>query len=193
MKRPRWSLRASLLLIAALGVLMGIGAWLRARLQARADAIEAIDRRHGTYGIRITGPDWYRRLVLRLGGDDRMFYDPIRVSVGPPTPGYDPTRPIRDDDLERLAGVLASFTNLEVIDIRDPEVSDRGIAALPALPRLMHLRLDGSGVTDDVVGPLDKFPTLKTLTLESTRVTKRGVAEIRRRHPNCEVEWTDRN
>ena len=167
MKYVRWSLRTAILLIAALGLLMGVGAWFRSRLVARGRAIAAIDRKHGTYGVRINGPAWYRALVNRLGGDDTMFYDPLRVSLGPGNAGYDPASPIRDADLAELAGTLAQFTNLDLLDLRSTEVTDRGLAALPMLPSLKIIRLDGS------------------------RVTAKGVAGFRRRYPGCRISHPD--
>src|SRR3954452_7929656 len=92
-KLPRWSLRALLILIAILGLCLGMAAALRARLVAHQAAIEAMDRGHGGYGIERFGPSLYRALVLRLGGNEKMFYDPIRVSLGP----------VGDSEMEALA------------------------------------------------------------------------------------------
>jgi hypothetical protein len=119
MPRPRITLRWLMIAVAVAAVLLGSDAFLRSRALRRQRAIEAIDRLHGGYGINISGPGWYRELMGRAGVDQRAFYDPIRVSLGPACPGYDPAHPIRDADLEALAGHLALFTNLEILDLRD--------------------------------------------------------------------------
>jgi hypothetical protein len=147
-KLPRWSLRALIILIAFLGVCMGTAAALRARLVARQVAIEAIDRKHGTYGIKISGPTWYRKLVQWLGGNEKMFYDPTRVSLGPMNYGYNSSAPIGDADIEALSEHLALFSNLKLLDLQQTGVTDRGMKSLPPMPKLELLQIEGTGVTD---------------------------------------------
>ena len=164
MKRPRWRLQSAMILVAAMAVLLAACASLRSRALARQRAIEAVDRLHGTYGVKITGPDWYRRLLGRVGVDEKAFYDPSRVSFGPMNAGYDPGHPLRDADVEALADHLALFSRLTLLDLRGcREVTDRGIASLPHLPNLKDIRLGGTGVTEQ------------------------GVQELRRRYPGIEV------
>ena len=148
----RWRLRSAMILVAIIAVMLAVCASLRSRALARQKAIEAVDRLRRTYGVKITGPDWYRRLLGRVGVDERAFYDPKRVSLGPMNSGYDPGHPIRDADVEALSEHLALFTNLELLDLRDcRHVTDRGIASLPALPRLKQIELGGTGVTAEGV------------------------------------------
>jgi hypothetical protein len=164
MKPMRWSLRTAVILIAVIGLCLGVIAKLRSRAVAHQAAIEAIDRRHGGYGFSISGPWWYRALVLRLGGNEKMFYDPVRVSLGPGCPGYNPSTPIVDADIEALAKHFALLTNITIIDLRGTEVTDRGIGALPPLLKL------------------------KVIMVGRTAVTKNGEAEIRRKYPECEID-----
>jgi hypothetical protein len=164
MKIPRWRLRSAMLLIALIAVMLAVCASLRSRALTRQKSIEAVDRLRGTYGVRITGPDWYRRLLGRVGVGEKAFYDPTRVSLGPGNSGYDPGHPIRDADIEDLFDHLAGFSNLELLDLRECRlVTDRGIAKLPVLPRLRHIRLSGTSVTEE------------------------GVRELRRRYPGVKV------
>ncbi len=161
---PRFQLRTALFLIAVLAMIMGIAAAFQRRLAAREAAIRAVDKKHGTYGFKITGPDWFRRMVLRLGGDKRMFFDPKRVSLGPGNLGYDDAHPIRDTDLAELSDHLALFSNLEILDLRyNRQVTDQGIASLPQLPKL------------------------KQIALEGTAVSEKGVTYLRRRYTGCKV------
>ena len=187
-KRARLSLRTALGLIAVLGILFGIGAALRTEALNRKYAITAIDRKHGTYGVRISGPAWYRKLMKRFGGDDTSFYEPTRISFGPGNSGYDPETPFRDGDLDALAEPLARFAGvIELLDLRGSLVTDRGIASLPPLPRLKILRLEDTRVSDEVTPYLQRFPSLIEVWVGRTAVTGRGVSEIQRRCPGCLV------
>ena len=76
MKIPRWRLRSAMILIALIAVMLAVCASLRSRALAWQKSIEAVDRLHGTYGVRITGPDWYRRLLGRVVVGEKAFYDP---------------------------------------------------------------------------------------------------------------------
>jgi hypothetical protein len=127
---------------------------LRSRAVAHQAAIEAIDRGHGGYGFSISGPSWYRALVLRLGGNEKMFYDPIRVSLGP----------VVDSDMEALAKHIALFTNIEILDLRQADLTERGIGALP---------------------PLSK---LKVIWVGRTGLPNNAEAEIRRKYPGCKID-----
>jgi hypothetical protein len=146
-------LRSLLLLIALVAVVLAIGVELRSRALARRDAILAVDRLHGTYGIKILGPAWYRRGMGWLGVEEMAFYDPSRVSLGPGNMGFDPRHPVSDDDLAALSKHIEQFPRLELLDLRGcRRVTDRGLAALPAMPSLKLIRLGGTGVTDEGVG-----------------------------------------
>jgi hypothetical protein len=163
MKIPRWRLRSAMILVALIAVMLAVCASFRSRALARQKAIEAVDRLHGTYGVKITGPDWYRRLLGRVSVGEKAFYDPKRVSLGPGNLGYDPEHPIRDADIEALSDHLALFSNLEMLDLQNcRQVTDRGIVSLPSLPKLKYLLLGG------------------------TSVTKEGIKELRRRYHGVE-------
>jgi hypothetical protein len=164
-KLPRWRLRTALLLVAILSIPMGIAAFQRRRFKQREAALRAIDRKHGTYGVRISGPSWFRSIVIRVGGNETMFYDPRRVSLGPGNSGYDFFRPIVDRDIAELTEHLANFSNLEHLDLRyNGWLTDRGIESLP---------------------PLSK---LKRIDLKGTAVSEEGIAHLLRRYPGCEVK-----
>jgi hypothetical protein len=163
MKIPRWRLSSAMILVALIAVMLAVCASFQSRALARQKAIEAVDRLHGTYGIKITGPDWYRRLLGRVGVGEKAFYDPKRVSLGPMNSGYDPGHPIRDADIEALSDHLALFSNLEMLDLQEcRQVTDRGIVSLPSMPKLKYLLLGGTSVTEE------------------------GIKELRRRYPGVE-------
>jgi hypothetical protein len=150
---------------------------------ARSEAIEAISRLGGTFAVQYEGPPEFMALVQRLGYDERSYYDILRVSLNPGT-----TRAaLGDADLEALAGHLALFPHLEVLDLRGYPFTARGVAALPPLPKLAVLRLDGVTITDDVIDELPKFPALSSLELEGTAVTQAGIEKLGRLLPACKV------
>jgi hypothetical protein len=156
--------RTALFFIALIGVILGLSVAYERRLSARAMAIRAIDAQHGTYGVKITGPAWFRSIVIYLGGDERMFYDPKRVSLGPGNKGYNPYRPLKDADIPELSACLQLFPNLEHLDLRyNGWLTDQGIASLPQLPKLKRI---------DLVG---------------TAVSERGVSDLQHRYPGCAV------
>ena len=166
---------------------MGIGASLRSSALKRKEAITAIDRKHGTFAIRITGPAWYRELMKRFGTDETSFYNLTRINFGPHNSGYDGETPFRDGDLDEMAGILVGFPDLREMDLTKSKVTDRGIANLPPLPKVKLLVLDGTRVTDDVIPYFQKFPSLTEVSVIGTAVTKSGLREIIRRYPTCNV------
>ncbi len=97
-----------MVLVAMVAVLLAVCVSIRSRALTRQRAIEAVDRLHGTYGFRMIGPAWYRRLSGRAGVNEKSFYDPTRVSFGPGNFGYDPEHPLRDADVERCPLILRS-------------------------------------------------------------------------------------
>lgn len=135
--------------IVIIAILLGACMTLRSWALSRQRAIEAVDRLHGTYGVKRTGPEWYRRVMGRFGVNEKAFYDPTRVSFGPMNSGYDPRHPLRDADVASLSDQLALFSNLDHLDFRNCRLlTDRGIKSLPYLPRLKRIRLGGTGVTE---------------------------------------------
>ena len=164
MKIRRWRLSSAMILVALIAVMLAVCASLRSRALARQKAIEAVDRLHGTYGVRINGPEWCRSLLGRVGVSEKAFYDPTRVSLGPMNVGYDHQHPVCDADVEALSDHLALFSNLKLLDLQGcRQVTDRGIAMLPDLPGLRDIRLGGTGVSEE------------------------GVRELRRRYPGVEL------
>lgn len=125
-----------MILVAVIAVMLALCASLRSRALARQEAIEAVDRLHGTYAIRITGWEWYRRLMASAGVGDKAFYDLTRVNLGPQNMGYDRSHPICDADVEALSKYLAHFSNLKMLDFlrRMPTTHGPGdrIASSPA-------------------------------------------------------------
>jgi hypothetical protein len=84
-------------------------------------------------------------------------------------------------ELESLAGLtnLKSLTlDIESYHNRKGDGETRGLAHLPALPRLEELNLHGADVTDGDLRQLARFPRLRLLNLSETAVSSIGLADL---------------
>jgi hypothetical protein len=206
-KRRRWfrfSLRVLLAVVTVAAVWMGI---TMKAIRDRREAIRVIDEMGGTYGVRIVGPKWLRYLV----GDDKGFYDALRVSLGPDNQGYDPMRPVTDKDISLVIDHFGAFTRMSALDLWGPQItdeglfsltrldglsrlrlnstsiSDRGLETIQALKSLEHLDLGSTNVSDAGLKCLIGLANLKSLDLSRTRVTKEGVLELQKSLPNTKI------
>jgi hypothetical protein len=50
--------------------------------------------------------------------------------------------------------------------------------------------LEGTQISDASIDPLARLERLESLDLRETRVSEDGIAELRRRLPDCTVRWT---
>ena len=159
---PQFTLRGLFVLVTVFACIMCALCVLLARDRARLEAIHAIDRVGGTYGVGRTRYEWYRNLAIRLGCSEEMFYDPVRLSLGPIcAAGVD----LSPDDLTRLSKHLDNFSNLSALDLTSKQGITLGhIQALPALPKLQLIRFFGYPVSEE------------------------ALREIRRRWPNCKMD-----
>ena len=189
MRFASWELRTSILLIAFLAGLMGIGVSLISSTLERKAAYASILGKHGIVALRMIGPDWYRDLMKRFGADDSSFYSLTRIGFGPPNQGYDQETPFRDGDLDSLTGTLVYYSDaLRELSLSGSLITDRGIANLPRLPKLKLLILDDTRITDDVIPYLERFPSLVEVSVKRSRISKDGLREMARRLPNCKVQ-----
>jgi len=81
---------------------------------------------------------------------------------------------------EHLA-VIARIASLESLTIGgwDVDYTDRGLAALQALPELRSLKLtQAQGITDDGMAYVADFPQLRTLDLTYTNIGEVGLAHL---------------
>ena len=200
----RFSLRMLLLVVTVAAVWMGI---TMKAVRDRREAIRVIDEMGGTYGVRIVGPKWLRYLV----GDDKGFYDAIRVSLGPGNQGYDPMRPVTGKDISLAINHFGAFTRMSALDLWGPQITDEGLFPLTRLDGLSRLRLNGTSISDRGLKTIQAMKSLEHLDLSSTqvsdaglksliglsnlkwldvsrtRVTEEGVLEIQKSLPNCKI------
>ena len=74
--------------------------------------------------------------------------------------------------LEPLAGVLVT------LNLARSGVTDTGVAALPPMPQLANLRLDGTAVGDAAAKAMAASPRLEAINLVSTAVGDAGLAAL---------------
>jgi hypothetical protein len=95
---------------------------------------------------------------------------------------------VTDAGLDHLQGL----TNLRRLHLGSRQVTDTGLAHLQGLTGLQALDLSGTQVTDAGLVHLQGLTGLQRLDLDNTAVTDAGVAKLRKRLPNCIVNWYGR-
>lgn len=94
---------------------------------------------------------------------------------------------------DRGIAALTPLTNLESLDLYSSQVTDKGLASLPSMKRLMWLRLThAKAVTDDAVKFLGRCKTLRTIFLAGTAITRDGVAKLKQLLPVCKIDRANR-
>jgi hypothetical protein len=183
-KKRRWlqfSLRTMLAVTTLVAVYLGL---LMHGIRARGNAIRVIDANGGTYGYKIVGSAWLRKLI----NDEKCFYEPIRVSFGPLNQGYDPDNPFEDHDLDLMIDHLNVFYRFEHLGLDQSNITDDGLAHLRRLRKIIILDIPDTSVSDKGLMHLKSLLSLRTLDLRGTRVTDEGVAKLQAALPNCEIE-----
>jgi hypothetical protein len=93
---------------------------------------------------------------------------------------------------DRGVKALAASKSLVYLYLSGTKVTDVGLKELAKIPRLKQLNLSGTGVTDAGLKHLAGMKGLTHLHLGSeTKVTKEGVAELKKALPKCEVHYED--
>lgn len=83
--------------------------------------------------------------------------------------------------------VLARMNGLRELDLSSSLVDDAGLASLPVLPKLQRLDLSLTAVSDASLPVLKKLTGLTRVVIIGTKLSKEGVAELRRAIPGLEV------
>lgn len=122
---------------------------------------------------------------------------------------YTASRPIADEDMDRLAKIgpqirslnlrnagvtdahlatIGTFRHLESLRLELNPITDAGLAALAGLESLSYLNLYGTKVSDKGIATLSKLPQLDRLFLWQTSVTQAGIAQLKREHADLIVD-----
>ncbi len=172
--RLRWSLRASMVLIAILA--MGLG-WIVNEARAQREAVEVIRRAGGEvyYNWQVGAPNFTGSpdagpkapaWLLRLLGVD-YFGHPFYVFASGPK--------ITDREI----AAIGRLGRLEEVTLITPKMSGNGMNHLKVLTRLRSLRLIEGRMTDaDLIG-LEGLGNLKTLSLTECSIGDAGLSHLK--------------
>ena len=83
---------------------------------------------------------------------------------------------------------LSELKSLEVLQLPEATITDKGLAHLEGLVHLKLLNLYGTKVTDAGLRYLHRMSELKSLNLRNTQVTDVGAKEIQQALPQCVVK-----
>lgn len=85
---------------------------------------------------------------------------------------------------------MANLSRLEFLDVgySHGKISDTGAAALASLTNLRRLNIFASSITDRTLGNvLARLPSLRTVEITSTKVTRVGIATFKRTKTDCQL------
>jgi uncharacterized membrane protein len=95
---------------------------------------------------------------------------------------------------DAIAADLAKLAAVARLRLSRNEITDRGVALLAGLPRLERLNLYGNGgVTDASVDVLAGVESLRRLDIWQTGITDDGIARLRQRRPDLQVQGAAAN
>ena len=110
-------------------------------------------------------PPLYTRLVpLDLGPRDKMVDGERHITLT----GWD----------QKDYSFLNSMPDVVVLQMANPDVTDKTLVFLESMSRLRELDLTGTAVTDAGLTSLGRLPKLETLRLRSTKITDKGFADF---------------
>jgi hypothetical protein len=80
---------------------------------------------------------------------------------------------------DRGAAELAQLKNVHTLDLRGTRVTSKGLAALAGLPKLRHLKLwKAKGIDDAAIPVFLQMQQLEALEIPETSVTLAGLKEL---------------
>ena len=89
---------------------------------------------------------------------------------------------------------IAKLTSLETLDLRATQITDAGLAKVKTLPKLKELLLNNTAITDAGLVNLESAKTLRVVNVFNCKsVTPKGIAQLRKALPECEVRTTKAN
>ena len=177
-RRLQFSLKALLLVVAVLGVAVGlIGRRLQYRLQqekkqreitAKLESLGAhVGHDHRGIVTEVTFPSWQQ---YEATDDDLALLKELpmleRLHVG--------SSKVTDAGVEHLKGL----TRLEWLDLPGTQVTDAGVAHLAGLTNLVQLGLPETQITDAAMVHLRGMSKLELLNLEFTQITDAGLVHL---------------
>ncbi len=84
-------------------------------------------------------------------------------------------------------GALAKMSSLQELYLNDTKLTDASLPHILQFPGLRTLFFSGTNVSDSGLVALESLTNLKHLELRDTRVTEFGLANLRRKLPDCAI------
>lgn len=84
-------------------------------------------------------------------------------------------------------GTLSKMTQLNTLLLRGTQIGDREVGMLRGLTNLESLGLEDTLISDVSVPVLVQFRKLKYLHLTRTRISRQGLAQLRKQLPKCRI------
>jgi len=180
--RRRW-IPVSVRLLVALGI--AFAATVGVRTYRQHCELQAIYRLGGTADVEFPGPQWLAEWLAdhQLGGFGRVTLLDLsgkRISADVVEEMLASLGQIEELHVDgpsltrRNLALLATLDQLKCLSICGP-MADESLEALPNLPRLETLALEGDNINDSTLLGWQKYRALDTLFLESRNVTSGGL------------------
>lgn len=92
---------------------------------------------------------------------------------------------------DRGVDEIVKLASLETLDLRATQITDAGVVQLQALSKLKELLLNGTAITDQGLAHLHAMKSLRLVSVFNCKnVTPKGIAELKKALPDCEVRTT---
>jgi hypothetical protein len=204
--KSRWLVAALVLVgLAAIGAVWHLSTYRTRRVLREIEALNGLAR--AAYQIDTAIPG----MSLKFGPIDHVYLlgpqtDDLKLEILEDVPQLriltlTNTR-VTDEGLARLA----RFRNLNCLYVGNidhtkligsagerlatrPLAGGKGLGALKDLPNLQVVQLIGPGTSDDDLEGLAQLKQLRLLDLKDTRVTKEGIAGLKKILPNCAIRF----
>ena len=121
-------------------------------------------------------------LIDSYGGSISVGWSPYYVSF------FDHVQPIPvdDNDFKKIIEALRAFRNLQYLDMKETDITDRSIPLIATLESLERVQLTGTNVTRDGVLKLQQLPKLCLVTVSRNRFTEDDVHFMNARMPRIQ-------
>jgi Leucine-rich repeat (LRR) protein len=162
--RPQWSLRTLLVAVALLSIPLGFFTWKAREINAEMNAAEALER-----------SGWFveRHATPRAKFWSRLLQREVHVIVG--LHGDD----FRQTSLDAYRDQVHALSDISTLHVSNLPFTDRLLGNLPNRLSLSHVALEGTQLTDDGLRWLSHCPKLSHLNLCNTRVSDLGIGQLR--------------
>lgn len=167
-RRPRFSLRELMLLVAVIGLALAV---LFSRPHRQRRAVDAIRALGGTVACVIGQGDGVPT-TIRQSPWSRWMMGEVATRVR--SIDLSNTK-VTDSDLTQLE----SLSDTRALNLAQTPIQGVGLAVLRSMPQLKELDLSGTKITDASLAHLRRLSNLEVLNLNNTPITGTGLAVLR--------------